>query len=95
MFKVRKIGTIFVLLVFFYMSKISLNKKNLTKSKKTDSFTMHGGQYLNIQDVKLAPIDGIDIVRLEKIAKILRGLIFATVEAGQSGHPGRDRKSVV
>lgn len=92
MFKVRKIGTIFVLLVFFYMSKISLNKKNLTKSKKTDSFTMHGGQYLNIQDVKLAPIDGIDIVRLEKIAKILRGLIFATVEAGQSGHPGSSGK---
>ena len=92
MFKVRKIGTIFVLLVFFYMSTISLNKKNMTKSKKTDSFTMHGGQYLNIQDVKLAPIDGIDIVRLEKIAKILRGLIFATVEAGQSGHPGSSGK---
>lgn len=92
MFKVRKIGTIFVLLVFFYMSTISLNKKNMTKSKKTDSFTMHGGQYLNIQDTKLAPIDGIDIVRLEKIAKVLRGLIFATVEAGQSGHPGSSGK---
>ncbi len=32
--------------------------------------------------------------KMEKLAKILRGLIFATVEAGQSGHPGGSSSKV-
>lgn len=36
----------------------------------------------------------VDITRLERLAKVLRGLIFATVEAGQSGHPGGSSSKV-
>ncbi len=45
-------------------------------------------EYINIQGKKIPNIKGIDVKRLDKLAKILRGLIFAAVEAGQSGHPG-------
>ena len=49
-------------------------------------------EYINLQNKKISPIKGIDVPRLEKLARILRGLIFATVEAGQSGHPGSSGK---
>ena len=49
-------------------------------------------EYIDIQGKKIASIKGIDVPRLEKLAKVLRGLIFAAVEAGQSGHPGSSGK---
>lgn len=49
-------------------------------------------EYINIQGKKIANIKGIDVPKLEKFAKVLRGLLFATVEAGQSGHPGSSGK---
>ncbi len=49
-------------------------------------------EYINIQNKKISAIDGIDIQRLDKLAKVIRGLIFAAVEAGQSGHPGSSGK---
>ncbi|OGY88301.1 MAG: hypothetical protein A2319_03895 [Candidatus Kerfeldbacteria bacterium RIFOXYB2_FULL_38_14] len=45
-------------------------------------------EHLNLQEEKLADLPGVDVEKLSALAKILRGLIFATVEAGQSGHPG-------
>ena len=59
-----------------------------TKEKNRTNLEFSGGEYLNIKDLELSPLDGIDVKRLDKIAKVLRGLIFAAVEAGQSGHPG-------
>ena len=47
-----------------------------------------GGDYLNLQGLELSALDGIDVSRLEKLASIIRGLMFAAIEAGQSGHPG-------
>ncbi len=49
-------------------------------------------EYINFQKKKIPNLEGIDIAKLEKLARILRGLIFATVEAGQSGHPGSSGK---
>ena len=49
-------------------------------------------QYLNLQKKKIPSLEGIDIPKMEKLARVLRGLIFATVEAGQSGHPGSGGK---
>ena len=51
-------------------------------------------EYINIQGKKTPNIEGIDVKKLEKLAKVLRGLIFATVEAGQSGHPGGSSSKV-
>jgi len=73
-----------------------LDKKGMAdfrkKEKKLLEYSVQGAQYLNIQDLDLAPIDGIDVERLDKLAKVIRGLIFAAVEAGQSGHPGSSGK---
>ncbi|MBU0545927.1 hypothetical protein KKA13_01595 [Patescibacteria group bacterium] len=69
-------------------------KKIRAEQAKRLNFSMKGGEYINLQGLKLANIDGIDIPRLEKFAKIMRGLIFATVEAGQSGHPGGSSSKV-
>jgi transketolase len=61
----------------------------MPKKSKTDLLTP---EYINLQNKKIANIKGIDVPRLDKLAKILRGLIFAAVEAGQSGHPGSSGK---
>jgi len=47
-----------------------------------------GAQYLNLQNLDLEKPQDFDQERLEKLARIMRGFIFAAVEAGQSGHPG-------
>lgn len=73
-----------------------LDKKDFVKFKNKErkrfKFNSPGAEYINIKDLDLASLDGIDIKRLEKLAGILRGLIFAAVEAGQSGHPGSSGK---
>ncbi len=75
-----------------------LDKKDFakfkSKEKKRFKFDVPGAEYLNIQDLDLADLDGVDVTRLDKLAKILRGLIFAAVEAGQSGHPGGSSSKV-
>ena len=69
-------------------------KKFRAEQGKRFEYGGKGGEYINLQGLKLAGIEGIDIPRLEKLAKIMRGLIFATVEAGQSGHPGGSSSKV-
>ena len=51
-------------------------------------------QYTNLQTQTANIPIGIEIDRLTKYAKILRALIFTTVEAGQSGHPGGSSSKV-
>ncbi len=78
------------------MSYNLLDKKDLVKFKKKEKvrlkFEFSGAEYLNIKDLKLENLDGIEVERLDKFAKVIRGLIFAAVEAGQSGHPGSSGK---
>ena len=45
-------------------------------------------QYINLQGLALETQPEIDTAKLEKLAKIMRGLMFCALEAGQSGHPG-------
>lgn len=74
------------------MSYNLLQEGELQKLKKDmpDRFLQEikGGDYLNLQGLELADLDGIDVPRLEKLASIMRGLMFSAIEAGQSGHPG-------
>jgi transketolase len=69
-----------------------LNKLDFKKLKKENKKRfrreIHGGKYLDLQGLKLKDIKNIDVEKLEKMASIMRGLIFATVETAQSGHPG-------
>lgn len=54
----------------------------------------NSGEYYNLKGSVLAPYMDVEIVRLERLAKILRGLIFSTVENAQSGHPGGSSSKV-
>jgi len=45
-------------------------------------------QYLDLRWANLATPASLDLEKMEKFARIIRALIFAQVEAAQSGHPG-------
>ncbi len=67
-------------------------KTDLEKLKKEQperfKFCQFGSQYLNLQKLELTEPSWFDSARLSNLARIMRGFIFAAVEAGQSGHPG-------
>jgi transketolase len=74
------------------MSYNILNQEDFEKLKKDQperfGHELKGGEYLNLQDLELSALDGIDVTKLDKAARIMRGLIFCSLEASQSGHPG-------
>ena len=51
-------------------------------------YRAEGGAYLNLRGLALEPLEGIDEAHIAKLARIVRGLAFAAVDAAQSGHPG-------
>ena len=53
-----------------------------------------GGSYLNLRELDLEKISGIDEEKMKKYARIIRALIFASVESAQSGHPGGSSSKV-
>ena len=63
------------------MSKNNLNTKEIKKE-------IGDSCYLNLQNLDLPPIDGIEIEKLNKLAHLIRELIFAMLEDSHSGHPG-------
>ena len=74
------------------MSYNLLNKEEFNKLRQSEperfKAEVKGGEYLNLQGLALAPMEGVDLKILERLAKVMRAFIFAAVEAGQSGHPG-------
>jgi hypothetical protein len=56
--------------------------------------TSASGEYVNLRGAKLASYKDMGLSRLDHLAKILRGLIFTTVENAQSGHPGGSSSKV-
>ncbi|EKE06504.1 MAG: Transketolase [uncultured bacterium] len=69
-----------------------LNKTDFEKFKKNNlknfKYDFEGGAYLNLQNLDLESLPGIEVDKLNKIATLMRELIFATVEGSRSGHPG-------
>lgn len=55
---------------------------------------LKGGDYINLQGLELNKLEDIDTDKLNKAARIMRGLMFAGIEAGQSGHPGGSSSKV-
>ncbi len=60
------------------------------KSSEPERFKSqdYEGEYVNLQKLPLAEIEGIEVDMLEKIATVMRGLIFVALESVHSGHPG-------
>lgn len=44
--------------------------------------------HLDLQNKNLEDLPGIDVAKFNELARIMRGFIFATLEAARSGHPG-------
>ncbi len=55
---------------------------------------LKGSSYLNLQGLDLQVPVGVEVERLERLAKVMRGLIFCALEAGRSGHPGGSSSKV-
>ena len=47
-----------------------------------------GGGYLNLKGLALDPLPEIDEPKIARLCRVVRGLLFAAVDAAQSGHPG-------
>lgn len=69
-----------------------LNQKELDILKEKEpqrfQYLAQGGLYLDLKDLELAPIEGINIKKIEHLSRIVRGLAFAAIEGVKSGHPG-------
>ncbi|HEY1336675.1 MAG TPA: 1-deoxy-D-xylulose-5-phosphate synthase N-terminal domain-containing protein [Bryobacteraceae bacterium] len=51
-------------------------------------YRAEGGAYLDLRRLALEPLPEIDEDRIARLCRIVRGLLFAAVDAAQSGHPG-------
>ncbi len=51
-------------------------------------YRAEGSAYLDLRGLALDPLPGIDEEKIAALCRIVRGLAFAAVDAGQSGHPG-------
>jgi len=51
-------------------------------------YLAEGAAYLKLEGVPLAPLEDIDEAKLAVLARVIRGLAFAAVDAAKSGHPG-------
>lgn len=50
--------------------------------------------YLNLREKKLEPIKELDLAKIERLAKVTRGLAFSAIEGVKSGHPGGSSSKV-
>ncbi|MGA2196381.1 MAG: 1-deoxy-D-xylulose-5-phosphate synthase N-terminal domain-containing protein [Bryobacteraceae bacterium] len=51
-------------------------------------YRTEGGAYLNLKGLPLDPLPEIDEPKIAELCRVVRGFLFAAVDAAQSGHPG-------
>jgi transketolase len=51
-------------------------------------YRAEGGAYLDLKGLPLEPLPGVDEEKIANLCRVARGLLFAAVDAAQSGHPG-------
>jgi len=75
-----------------------LNQKELSdlkdKEPKRFQYLAEGGFYLNLKGLDLSPIDGIDVKKIETLAKFVRAFTFSAINGAKSGHPGGSSSKV-
>lgn len=77
------------------MSYNLLDEKDLQKFQKKEKErwqTKDQAIYCDLRKVSLATPENINLKILERLAKVVRGFLFAAVEASHSGHPGSSSK---
>ncbi|MDO8499345.1 MAG: thiamine pyrophosphate-dependent enzyme [bacterium] len=75
------------------LSDQELNKLRVSQPERFQA-NLQGGDYIDLRELDLQALPEMEIERLKRLAAIMRGLIFAAVEAGQSGHPGGSSSKV-
>jgi transketolase len=73
------------------------NILEIIKEKEPERFRYNNdikNYYVNISGLDLEPVPGVDIPKLEKIARIVRGFSFAAINNIKSGHPGGSSSKV-
>ncbi|KKR03690.1 MAG: Transketolase [Parcubacteria group bacterium GW2011_GWF2_39_13b] len=75
-----------------------LEKKELSALKKNEpkrfKYSLKGGAYLDLRGLELAAMEGIDVEKINYLAKIVRGFAFAAIDGIKSGHPGGSSSKV-
>jgi len=75
-----------------------LDEKELGALKEKEpqrfKYQAEGGFYLNLKGLELAPLEGVDVKRIENLSRIVRGLAFSAIEGIKSGHPGGSSSKV-
>ncbi|OGZ34078.1 MAG: hypothetical protein A2Y98_03330 [Candidatus Portnoybacteria bacterium RBG_19FT_COMBO_36_7] len=75
-----------------------LNSQELDSLKQKEpqrfQYVPEGGFYLNLKNLELAPAEGLDMARMQNLARILRGLAFSAIQGVKSGHPGGSSSKV-
>ncbi len=64
------------------------------KEPKRFQYLVEGGLYLDLRKLKLKPIKGIEIERIENLSRLVRGYAFAAINGIKSGHPGGSSSKV-
>ncbi len=64
------------------------------KEPQRFKYEAEGGFYLNLQGLALAPMEQIELPRIENLARVVRGLAFSAIEGVKSGHPGGSSSKV-
>lgn len=69
-----------------------LNQGELDTLKEKEpqrfQYLAEGGFYLNLRGLELSSISGIDIPRMENLARFVRAFAFSAINGVKSGHPG-------
>lgn len=61
---------------------------NVREQAERFQYPTQGGAHLDLRGLELQAVPGIDEAKVAELARIVRGLAFAAVDAARSGHPG-------
>ena len=66
----------------------------MKKEPKRFKYLAEGGYYINLQNLNLRLVEGIDLNKIEHLAKTLRAMAFCAIDSIKSGHPGGSSSKV-
>jgi transketolase len=76
------------------MGFVNLADLALKYPKNLVSLHENPGKYIDLRGVSLSPISFVNEKMLEEVCRIVRGLVFTTVDGAKSGHPGGSSSKV-
>ena len=75
------------------LTKEGVEKFQTEKSERIKK-QENGAVHFDLQNLELESLADVDVKKINELARLQRGLIFSTLEASQSGHPGGSSSKV-